>query len=204
MSDESRKEVWMLEDEYINKRISGDEVDIDGYCNRPYLTAEDKQELRERLLGYEAAQKGLDKLVEEHINSDAVWERISAHIAQSQSVKLAAEDSSSEEQIKSRLMIEFSSKVMAFDVYEASLLYKDMTSVSMVFRKGKIITTELDGCEVDFYLEGQEKRTRQISDGSILIDFGELGILIQDYQKVNYTIRKGETIIVDGSLGNEQ
>jgi len=81
MTNETHKEVWVLEDEYIDRRMAGEEIDIDDYCNISNLAEEEKKELRERLLGYEASQKGLEKFVKENIDANAVWKKVSARIA---------------------------------------------------------------------------------------------------------------------------
>ena len=82
MDNESRKELWELEDDYIDKRRAGEEVDINKYCDIPYLTAKQRQELRESLLEYEASQDSLEEFVRENIDADAVWNRVSTRIAE--------------------------------------------------------------------------------------------------------------------------
>lgn len=82
MTGEIHEEIWSLEDEYIERRIAGEVINIDEYCSKPNLSAEMKKELRERLAEYEASQKGLEKFVKEHIDADAVWKRISARISE--------------------------------------------------------------------------------------------------------------------------
>ena len=57
MKNEIRKDPWELEDEYIDRRIAGEDIDINEYCNRAYLSEEEKQDLRMSLLGYEASQR---------------------------------------------------------------------------------------------------------------------------------------------------
>lgn len=221
MANELQKELWLLEDEYIDRRVAGEDIDIGDYCNRPYLTNEEKQELRERLRLYEISQKGLESYVKNNIDSDAVWKRISARISEEkvmrisdriseeevikipQRLKAVAEDSSHEEELKSRIMHEFTNKVILLKDYTGELLYRNMHSASLVFREGEDITRKLDGCIIDFYVGDQDKESKQIEDGSAVIDFGVLGISIKDHSKVRFTIRKGDEIICQGSLGDE-
>lgn len=73
MINGGRKEVWELKDEYIEKRRAGEVVHMQDYYNKPYFGREERQELREQLEEYEAAQKGLVKLA-----AMATWDRISA------------------------------------------------------------------------------------------------------------------------------
>ena len=81
MSNEMRQAVWELKDEYIEKRRNGELVNIDDYCSKPNLNAEEQRELREQLEEYEAAKEGIKKYVASHINLDSIWEGISQKLA---------------------------------------------------------------------------------------------------------------------------
>ena len=171
MTNQTQKELGLLEDEYIDRRIAGEDIDIDEYCNRPYLTNEEKQELGERLRIYEASQKGMEKWVEDHIDADAVWKRISARIKdkpidmprrtkQEEVLPVAAEDSGQEEKLKAKLMDEFADRTIKFRDYVGEIIYRDVSSVILVFEKDDAITTDLDGCIIHFYVDGQERTER--------------------------------------------
>jgi hypothetical protein len=218
MVNEISKELWELEDEYIDRRISGEDIDIDDYCNKAALDEKERAELRDRLLGYEASQKGLERYAKIRIDSNKMWDKISQSIMQKKKIpfkvsedprfkgnvlRLAAEDPEYAKEFESRLMDEFDERIFRFSLYKGQFLYRNLQTASLVFRKGAIITTDLDGFIVDLWVDGHEKKSYQIKNGSIIVNFNELGISISDYANIRYRIRKDNELIDEGSLGDE-
>lgn len=78
MTGEKSKEMWLLEDEYIHRRRSGEEVDVDTYCNSLQLGPEEERELREALEEYDAVQKGMER--SSTIDIDRMWNEIRSRL----------------------------------------------------------------------------------------------------------------------------
>jgi hypothetical protein len=215
MTKEISKEIWVLRDQYIDKRIEGEEIDIEVFCDMSGLDENDRNELHEILLEYEASQKALQKLLSKNVDSDRIWNKLQKRLSDEKILRLrqpdryktviglAAEDDKGKKELESRLKLEFSQKTISFSDYSARLSYEDENTALLVFRKGYTITPELDGCLVEIQVKDGKSQLIQIKDGFVAIHFSELEIAIGEYDKINYVIRCEDKIIAKGSLDNE-
>lgn len=215
MTNGIQNKIWILRDEYIDKTIAGESIDIDEFCNSSGLGEQEKSELWEILNEYEASQKALDNIISRNVDSDRIWEKLQKRIAKGVVVpidntkatnnryRMAASDSSDNEDIKSRMMREFTHKEISFEIFKGELLYSDLHSVDLVFKEGDNITSKLDGYIIELFVEGQKKQELEIRDSFVTISFDDLGISIEDYSKIGYQVKNNERIIDKGSFGDE-
>ena len=76
MTNEEFMEIWVLEDEYLDRIRYGETIDIEAYCDKPYLSPVERRKLREQLEEYKAIQEGIDRSVMSHFDLEALWTRI--------------------------------------------------------------------------------------------------------------------------------
>jgi hypothetical protein len=94
--------------------------------------------------------------------------------------------------------------------YTGKLFVRDRTSAQLKFRKGGRTTFELDGQKIWFYV-GEKSETPEsgqveeiIEQGSVIINFEQLGISIREFAKVRFRIAIDPSTVVEGSLGKDR
>jgi hypothetical protein len=153
-------EFWKLRDEYIKRRRSRESVDIDDYCDRPYLTHEEQKELHDQLNEYEAAKEGLEKYAQYRRELETVKNSIIQQLP-SRTINLA--DASSWTQIMTQNIKDWINRAYEHSVEQASKLAEklipnnegviltaateDTLPVEIINEKGNTIET------VEFQLE---------------------------------------------------
>lgn len=220
MEDREFEILAQILEDYHADRIAGRPTTIDQYIRKYAVEGELKAEITRYLEAeewmteafkpitsrqlpdgfLESVKEGLDSSINKLEKENFIKDKDKGVIHLPKGIKLAAEDKSRQEQIKSRLMHEFANKSIIFGEYSGSFLYADINLASLVFRKNKVITSELDSCKVDIYIENEEKDTLQIQNGSVTVNFSGLGISMQNYGEIRLVIRKGAHIIGEGRI----
>jgi len=180
---------------------------------------------KEQLEEYNAAQEGLERLVETQIDSDALWNRIFSHLPSDKPVQpesigkappvvqltprspvlMAAADKSEIDEIRDRIGPKFREHTVNLNLYSGKLYVRDRNSALFRFRKSGQPTTDLDGKRIEFYLAGAESNSvsEMIENGRVVIDFSKLRITLEEYAQVRGKITLNESTIIYFFLGDE-
>ena len=176
------------------------------------LPEEYQEELIEQLEEYQAAREGMKKSASTDTNFEDLWRKAVARASQRslltqeneagylETLDMAAEDTSREEELETWIKEEFTDAEVIFRDYTGRFLYKDLNSTILILRKGDDRATDLDGCVIDLIVSDQVEKKLEIEYGSVVIDFGDLELPIENYAEIRYVIRRNAEIIDQGMV----
>lgn len=146
-------------------------------------------------------REGVEKILAE---ARQIW-------SESKRLAWAAANVSETDEIRERIGMEFEKRgPLSLGFYTAEPYIRDRNSALLEFRKGNMPTSELDGKTIEFYViekprtaEMSKLLSKTIQAGTVVIDFTELGISIEDYAKVGFKLYLDELTVIEESLGHE-
>ena len=114
-------------------------------------------------------------------------------------IPIAAADESELDMIRSRIGSEFIERgSIVFGEYSADIYFQDLHSANLVFKKNDKRTSELSGMVIEFFLmdKPMAKYSDEIGNDRVTIDFSQLGLSIQDYEKVVIRIPREKSRVI--------